>query len=124
MVVEIWVRAALLAVLLSLMNTVLVLEAPATALKAPRLASFEVTLIPVAAVLVIDAWPAPLMVSAVPADSVPAVTALVIAVCRVATVLPPAAVKTNLPPVAESSMVVLDPAVSVVAALKGVPTLP
>ena len=55
MVVEIWVRAALLAVLLSLMNTVLVLEAPATALKAPRLASLEVTLIPVAAVFVIDA---------------------------------------------------------------------
>src|ERR1700680_820064 len=85
MVVEIWVRAALLAVLLSLMNTVLVLEAPATALKAPRLASFEVTLIPVAAVWVIDPWPAQLRVSAVPADSVPAVTALVIAVCRVAT---------------------------------------
>ena len=58
MVVEIWVLAALLAVLLSLMNTVLVLEAPATALNAPRLASFEVTLIPVAAVLVIDALPA------------------------------------------------------------------
>src|SRR5580704_19041126 len=32
MVVEIWVKAAVLAVLLSLMNTVLVLEAPATAL--------------------------------------------------------------------------------------------
>src|ERR1700688_4729243 len=124
MVVEIWVRAALLAVLLSLMNTVLVLEAPATALKAPRLASFEVTLIPVAAVFVIDAWPAPLMVRAVPADSVPAETALVMAVCNVAIVLPPAAVKTNVPPVAESSMVFLDPAVSVVAALKGVPTLP
>ena len=37
MVVEIWVRAALLAVLLSLMNTVLVLEAPATALKGPKI---------------------------------------------------------------------------------------
>ena len=76
MVVEIWVLAAVLAVLLSLMNTVLVLEAPATALKAPRLESVEVTLIPVAAVFVIEASPAPLMVRAVPADSVPAVTAL------------------------------------------------
>ena len=61
---------------------------------------------------------------AVPAESVPAETALVMAVCRVAIVLPAAAVKTNVPPVPESSMVVLDPAVSVVAALKGVPTLP
>src|ERR1700733_15148442 len=54
MVVDICVRAALLAVLLSLMNTVLVLEAPATALKAPRLESFEVTLTPVAAGLWMD----------------------------------------------------------------------
>ena len=102
MVVEIWVRAALLAVLLSLMNTVLVLEAPATALNAPRFASLEVTLIPVAAVFVIDACPEPLMVRAVPAESVPAVTALVIAVCKVATVSEAPAVNTNVPPVAES----------------------
>src|SRR5882724_2616932 len=59
MVVEIWVRAEVLAVLLSLMNTVLVLDAPATALKAPRLASLEVTLMPLAAVFEIDACPAP-----------------------------------------------------------------
>jgi len=59
MVVEIWVRAEVLAVLLSLMNTVLVLDAPATALKAPRLASLEVTLMPLVAVFEIDAWPAP-----------------------------------------------------------------
>ena len=122
MVVEIWVRAAVLAVLLSLMNTVLVLEAPATALKAPRLESVEVTLIPLAAPA-ICAWPAT-NVSAVPAESVPDVTALPMAVESVASVSPDAAVKTNVPPVAESVMVVFDPVCITVVADKGEPVLP
>src|SRR5450631_1712677 len=124
MVVEIWVLAAVLAVLLSLIKTTLLLDAPATALKAPRLESVEVTLIPVAPVFVIEAWPAPLIVSAVPADSVPAVTALVIAVCSAAIVLPAAAVKTNVPPVAESLMVVFEPVCKTVVVARGVPALP
>jgi len=54
------------------------------------------------------------MEAVVPALRVPALTALETAVCRLATVSPAAAVKTNLPPVCASVMEVLEPAVRAV----------
>ena len=54
------------------------------------------------------------MLRAVPAESVPAVTADVIAACKSEILLVAPAVKTNVPPVAESWIVVLDPDVNAV----------
>ena len=64
------------------------------------------------------------MLRAVPAESVPAVTAEVIAACKSEILLVAPAVKTNVPPVAESWIVVLDPDVNAVVVARGVPTLP
>ena len=55
----------------------------------------------------------------VPAERVPAVTALAILVCKVPIVSPACAVNSNVSPVVASPIVVIEPAVSSVAADKG-----
>lgn len=59
------------------------------------------------------------MVAVVPAVSVPAETALTMAACKVPMVSPVCAVNLNVPPVVASLIVVIEPAVSAVAADKG-----
>src|SRR5260370_42564446 len=82
----------------SLMNTVFVLFVPGAATIGPRTASFEVTGMPVVPVFgPIDRTPA-VIVALVPAESVPAVTALVIAVCKSEIFEVAPAVKTTVPP--------------------------
>ena len=81
----------------------------------PRTASLVVTFRDAPEVLVaMTSWPPPETVAVVPLLNVPAVTAALMAVCRSATVELAAAVKTNVPPVEESLMTVLEPAVSAV----------
>jgi len=102
----------------SLVNTVAPVP-PTTPeeLNPPRTASLDVAVkTSPATALEITAWPPALRVNAVPALSCPAVTAAVIAVCKVATVSVAPALKTNVPPVFESEMVVVSPDVNAVVA--------
>jgi hypothetical protein len=64
------------------------------------------------------------MIALVPAESVPAATALEMAVASVATVSPAAALKTKVLPVVASLTVVTEPAVNAVEVDRGLATDP
>ena len=72
----------------------------------------------------IASWPVELMLTVVPAESVPAATALATAVESWETVSPAVAVKTKVLPVDASLMLVTEPAVSGVVALRGAAVVP
>jgi len=102
--------------------TVLVsLEVAATI--GPRTASLLETVTPFEAASAIVNFP-PTIVAVVPAESVPAVTALVMAVWRSEILSPAAAVNTKVPPVAESVILVTEFAVNAVVVRSGLPTDP